>query len=99
MLEKGRATAAIVHQGATNWRLDVGPFDVRIVGTRFDVGWDTEEEVFELGMREGTVVVSGAFLREPQRVCEGETLRAFVRERREELLRGRSGASGSLRTP
>jgi hypothetical protein len=86
VLEKGHATVSVVHRPASHWRIDVGPFEVAVVGTRFDVSWEPNEEVFQLKLEQGAVVVSGSFLREPQRLAQGQILRAFCRERREEIV-------------
>ena len=40
VIEKGHAAAAVVHRPDGRWRVDVGPFQVVVVGTRFDVSWD-----------------------------------------------------------
>jgi hypothetical protein len=84
ILEKGRATAAVVHRPSSHWRIDVGPFEVAVVGTRFAIGWDPNEEVFQLRLDEGAVLVSGSFLRESKRLVAGQILRAFCKEQRQE---------------
>ncbi len=86
VLEKGRATASVVHQPGAHWRVDAGPFEIVVVGTRFDVSWDPSERVMGLVLKEGAVVVSGAFLREPMRVGAGQSLHAFCNEARAELV-------------
>ena len=35
------------------WRVDVGPFQVLVTGTRFDVEWDPGQERFTLALHEG----------------------------------------------
>lgn len=94
VLEKGRATAAVVHRASSHWRIDVGPFEVAVVGTRFAVGWEPNEEVLQLRLDEGTVLVSGSFLREPQRLVAGQILRAFCKEKRQETVE--AGGSTSV---
>ncbi|HEY3592217.1 MAG TPA: FecR domain-containing protein [Polyangiaceae bacterium] len=92
VLEKGHASASVVHRASSHWRLDVGPFEVAVVGTRFDVSWEPNEEVFQLRLDQGTVVVSGSFLREPQRLMQGQILKAFCKEQREEIVDAASEA-------
>lgn len=93
VLEKGRAHASVVHRAGSRWRLDVGPFQVAVVGTRFDASWDASTRVLELRLQEGAVLVSGAFLRGALPVSRGQTLRAYSDDGRVELLD--SGASAA----
>ncbi len=86
VLEKGRAVASVVHQPHSQWRVDAGPFEIAVIGTRFEVSWEPSEQAMSLQLAEGAVIVSGAFLREPMRVTAGQTLRAFCNEARAELV-------------
>ena len=86
MLERGRASANVIHRDHTKWRVDVGPFGVDVVGTAFTVSWDPVGEVLRLRLQEGQVVVSGAFLRQATRVSQGQTFRVFCKEGRSELV-------------
>jgi len=74
VLERGRLTVAVVHRSGTRWRVDVGPFQVHVTGTRFDVGWQPELERLTLTMREGSVLIGGATLGKGRRVAAGETV-------------------------
>ena len=72
-----RGTAAVSvppHQGE-EWTFDVGPFEVAVTGTRFDVGWDETHRVFELVMHDGAVAVTGPTIDGKRVVVAGETLR------------------------
>ncbi|MFT3764522.1 MAG: FecR family protein [Minicystis sp.] len=82
VLEQGSLSASVVHRDATRWNVDVGPFEVRVTGTRFDVGWRPEGEVFRLALQEGSVVVTGPMLGEGRAVTAGQTLEIHCRERR-----------------
>jgi TolA-binding protein len=88
IIEKGRALAAVVHRPDSRWRLDVGPFQVAVVGTRFDVSWDAAGRVLDLRLDEGAVQVSGGLLREALEVRAGQRLRAFADDARVELSGG-----------
>jgi TolA-binding protein len=90
VIEKGRAIAAVVHRPNSHWQVDVGPFQVAVVGTRFDVSWDAATRVMELSLVEGAVRVSGGLLGEALEVRAGQRLRAFADNARVEL----SGANG-----
>ena len=88
VIEKGRVAAAVTHRPASRWRVDVGPFQVAVVGTRFDVSWDATARVLELKLEEGAVRVSGGLLGEALEVRAGQRLRAFADNARVELSNG-----------
>jgi transmembrane sensor len=73
LLERGNLHAAIVHTGKSVWSLGVGPYDVRVTGTRFDVGWAPDTQQLSLDLLEGSVVVGGCSLGE-RKVHAGESL-------------------------
>jgi TolA-binding protein len=85
VIEKGRAAASVVHRANSRWRVDAGPFQVAVVGTRFDVSWDVTERVMELRLDEGAVRVSGGLLNAALEVRAGQRLRAFADDARVEL--------------
>jgi ferric-dicitrate binding protein FerR (iron transport regulator) len=58
-IEHGTASFQVTHGGGRLWLVDVGPFLVTVKGTVFTVSWDPLSERFELGLRRGSVVVSG----------------------------------------
>jgi hypothetical protein len=58
-IERGMASFHVTHGGGRRWLVDVGPFLVTVKGTVFTVAWDPLSERFELGLRRGSVVVSG----------------------------------------
>lgn len=91
VIEKGRAVVAVVRRPQSRWRVDAGPFQVAVVGTRFDVSWDAMARVMELHLEEGAVRVSGGLLNEALEVRAGQRLRAFADKARVEL----SDAAGS----
>ncbi len=74
ILERGQLSASVVHRSETRWRVDVGPFEVRVTGTRFDVAWSPEDETFKLALHEGSVEVTGPVLGERRTVRAGETV-------------------------
>jgi TolA-binding protein len=76
LLESGRASVAVVHRPGGQWRMNAGPFSVRVTGTKFDLEWDAAREELLLALHEGHVVVSGCNLGEGRDVFEGELLRA-----------------------
>jgi TolA-binding protein len=102
VLERGGASASVVHRQATHWVVDVGPFQVVVVGTKFDVAWDANEDEFRLDLHEGSLRVSGACLPEPKLVAQGHRLRVSCRANHEEVLETNdapNGASAEDRAP
>jgi len=94
LLESGRLSAAVVHRGKTRWVVAAGPFEVLVTGTRFDVAWTPEAELFQLDLREGAVTVTGPLLGEGRRVAAGESVKIAVRTGRLEI----SGEAASAPT-
>jgi hypothetical protein len=87
VLEHGRVRAAVRHRESSKWEIGVGPFEVRVTGTRFRLSWDPVDEEFELGLEQGSVLVSGPLVGKSRRVATGETLRVSIRDARLELTR------------
>ncbi|WP_437306820.1 FecR domain-containing protein [Sorangium sp. So ce388] len=88
LLEGGRLTASVTHTATSTWNFDVGPFDVLVTGTRFELSWSPAREELKLVLREGSVAVSGPLVGGPRTVAAGETLEVFCQEQRFELTRG-----------
>jgi hypothetical protein len=60
-LERGRASFDVVHRPRARWRVAVGPFEVLVTGTRFDVDWSADgERTLEVDLHAGSVIVRGA---------------------------------------
>lgn len=76
LVESGVVHANVIHRHDTRWLVDAGPFEVKVTGTRFDVGWEPGEEAIVVTLHEGSVVVTGCALAEGQRVSAGQQLRA-----------------------
>lgn len=56
-LSQGRLRADIHHAERTNWSFFAGPYEVRVVGTAFDLSWENSR--LSLQMHEGAVRVLG----------------------------------------
>jgi len=96
VLERGRAMARVVHRSTSRWRVDVGPFEVSVVGTRFELDWNPETDVLALALVDGRVIVTGGFLREPMVVTEGQTLALSSSDKRAELREPNSPPATAL---
>jgi hypothetical protein len=58
-VEKGTVRVSIAKLPEAAWTVEAGPYRVLVTGTAFDVRWSRQEQVFELAMHSGSVVVSG----------------------------------------
>ncbi|WP_437721983.1 tetratricopeptide repeat protein [Sorangium sp. So ce861] len=94
LLEAGRLTATVTHTATSAWNFNVGPFDVLVTGTRFELSWSPVDEELKLVLREGSVAVSGPLVGGRRAVAAGETLEVFCKEQRFELTRGEPRAEG-----
>jgi hypothetical protein len=59
-LDRGRASFAVAHRPGARWNVEVGPFEIAVTGTEFDVRWSDDRDGFEVVMKSGTVVVRGS---------------------------------------
>jgi len=78
-LESGRAKVHVVHRPNTRWFFSAGPYDVRVIGTRFVLAWNPDAQSFALTLVEGRVEVSGGSLPAPTVVLEGQVLQVDPR--------------------
>jgi len=84
-LQRGAMHVHVVHQDDTSWQVHAGPFEVRVIGTTFDVAWDPDEERFDLRLDEGRVVVVGPTISQ-RAVTTGETVTVQLPERRVQIV-------------
>jgi hypothetical protein len=92
VLERGRAALSVAHRDQTDWEVGVGPFEVRVTGTRFELAWEPESEELVVRVAEGSVRVTGPLLGEGRSVEAGQTLRTSSKARRMELSQAPDGA-------
>lgn len=71
---RGRAAVSVPPGRGADWTFDVGPFEVLVTGTRFDVGWDPDHEAFALAMQDGSVKVKGPSIDGTRVVVAGQTI-------------------------
>jgi hypothetical protein len=83
-LDRGRASFAVVHHPGADWHVEVGPYDIAVTGTEFDVRWSDNRDRFEVMMKSGSIVVRGALtgagipLRAGQRLVASLTEKTLV---------------------
>ena len=63
-LDSGRLEAAVVHAERTRWTVGLGPYGVRVTGTRFSASWDAGGQKLLVSLTEGSVIVRGPLLGE-----------------------------------
>jgi len=78
-LESGRAKVHVVHRRNARWFFSAGPYDVRVIGTRFVLAWNPDTQSLALTLAEGGVEVSGGSLPAPMVVREGQALQVDPR--------------------
>lgn len=71
VLGHGSARFDVVKRHATTWRIQAGPFEVKVLGTAFRVVWLPELENFTLSVTRGNVSVKGPMLGEERAVGAG----------------------------
>ena len=59
-LDRGHASFAVVHRPGADWHVEVGPYEIAVTGTEFDVRWAENRERFEVVMKSGSIVVRGS---------------------------------------
>ena len=72
-LYKGKLAVAVHHERETDWRFFAGPFEVRVEGTVFNLGWDPEAANFDLKLHEGSVTIVQPG-HQPRRLKAGESI-------------------------
>lgn len=73
-LLRGALSVSVHHDERADWRFLAGPYEIRVVGTRFDLTWEPEGSSLTIAMREGSVRVTGPG-KFDQTLVAGETLR------------------------
>lgn len=58
-VQDGMLNVKVEHADETDWRFLAGPYEVRVVGTKFDLDWQPDTEQLSIVMHEGRVRVMG----------------------------------------
>jgi hypothetical protein len=85
LVERGRADVSVVPRKNGSWRVDVGPFEIHVKGTRFSIDWDPETEQLDFHLHKGAVVITAPCLEGGRSLVAGESLNASCRARAPEL--------------
>lgn len=95
VLESGASSIHVVPRESARWQVSAGPFLVQVVGTRFDLEWVADDDVFVLRLHEGKVNLSGCLFGEGRSVVAGETVRASCKTRQYEIATRDASASAA----
>jgi hypothetical protein len=97
LIENGAARVHVTPRPRARWSVDAGPYNVRVTGTAFDVAWSGGEEVLDLSLHHGSVVVTGPLAAQGLVLEAGQHLRASVKAGVIRL--DRDGAAGTAAPP
>lgn len=61
-LKQGKLAASVRHRDGATFSVMAGPYVVRVVGTKFTVGWDQPSQTLRVAVTEGRVRVTGGDL-------------------------------------
>src|SRR5262245_47292392 len=76
LVERGRADVSVVPRKNGSWRVDVGPFEIHVKGTRFSIDWDPEVERLDFHLHKGAVVIPAPCLEGGRSLVAGGVLDA-----------------------
>ncbi len=80
-LYNGGLHAQVKGNGITQWQISVGPFQLSVLGTRFDVSWQLPENKLNVNIHKGVVLVNGGSISSHGiRLYEGQSLFADSRD-------------------
>jgi ferric-dicitrate binding protein FerR (iron transport regulator) len=73
-VEDGQAHFEVTHRPGADWSVEAGPYRVQVTGTVFDVRWSGADESAAVGLRQGSVRVTGPNLAAPVVLVAGQRL-------------------------
>jgi hypothetical protein len=79
-LESGHAHVKVTPRPHAKWTVDAGPYSVRVVGTEFDIRWSASEEMFDVNLHKGSIVVTGPLASRGLTMEAGQHLVANVKQ-------------------
>jgi transmembrane sensor len=98
-LAAGSMKVHVVHRPNGRFRLDAGPFGVRVTGTRFDLSYSEESDTFELFLEEGQVELTGCVFGQGRKLAAGQNVRATCRRPSVDISYGRRAPSARAAAP
>lgn len=94
LLEHGSAEVTVVPDPRSRWKVEAGPFVVRVLGTQFHVHWDPREERFLLRLERGHVKLNGPVVG-TRVIRTSESIIVDVARKRLQLFQGKVPAEGT----
>jgi TolA-binding protein len=82
MIESGTAHVHVVPVPGAKWAVEAGPYTIVVTGTEFEVGWAMFDEVLDVHLRKGSVIVKGPLTGEGLTMAGGQHLTADIKEAR-----------------
>jgi ferric-dicitrate binding protein FerR (iron transport regulator) len=79
-LEGGHARVHVTPRPRARWTVDAGPYSVRVVGTEFDIRWSGSEEMFDVSLHKGSIIVTGPLATRGLTMEAGQHLVANVKQ-------------------
>ncbi len=98
-IARGAAAVEVQPHDGAQWQLLVGPFEVTVTGTRFDVSWDTKGEVFTIEMHQGSVEIAGPSIVGRRPVVAGQRVEIAVEAPTAAAPRASTSARASVPSP
>jgi hypothetical protein len=93
MIESGTAHVHVMPLPGAKWAVEAGPYTIVVTGTEFEVGWAMFDEVLDVHLRKGSVIVKGPLTGEGLRMASGQHLTADIKEARVVINEERDTAS------
>jgi ferric-dicitrate binding protein FerR (iron transport regulator) len=93
LIESGAARVHVTPRPRARWSVDAGPYTIRVTGTAFDVAWSGRDEVLDLSLHHGSVVVTGPLAAQGLVLEPGQHLAANVKAGVIRLDRTRTAAA------
>jgi len=82
MIESGTAHVHVMPLPGAKWAVEAGPYTIVVTGTEFEVGWAMFDEVLDVHLRKGSVIVKGPLTGEGLTMAGGQHLTADIKEAR-----------------
>ena len=76
----------MTHRPHARWHVSAGPFAVHVIGTRFDVQWNPEQDKFALDLKQGAVDVAGCAFEQGYHMHAGQRLEASCKDGRFDVV-------------
>ena len=98
-LAAGSMKVHVIHRPNGRFRLDAGPFGVRVTGTRFELSYSVETDTFELFLEEGQVELTGCVFGQGRKLAAGQNVRATCQRPSVDVSYGRRVSRAQVEAP